>query len=186
MEVKKYLHQHSNLVKYIEDWEKILFQRSHALYYEYMKHRKSLQHYIKKVDSLNKEMARLQKAAAKAAEENKEKPISPKKIEKLERNIGKLTGARETHDTSGEHLFLFLDEVVNRAWRDAFPLLHRTIHFDQDFSAMQAQMYLKLSGTIELLDLVGRNESASTTSRLQSLKTLHPEVMYSGEEMTSI
>jgi len=47
-------------------------------------------------------------------------------------------------------------------------------------------MYLKLSGTIELLDLVGRNESASTTSRLQSLKTLHPEVMYSGEEMTSI
>lgn len=48
-ECKKYLEQHENLVKYVEDWERILFQRVHGLYTEYMKQRKNLQHYIKKV-----------------------------------------------------------------------------------------------------------------------------------------
>lgn len=74
LETKKYLDQHENLVKYVEDWEvrtintiygsytmfsfhfvdvflekRILFQRVHGLYTEYMKQRKNLQHYIKKV-----------------------------------------------------------------------------------------------------------------------------------------
>ena len=180
-ESKKYLEQHVNLVKYIEDWERILFQRVNALYTEYMKHRKNLYHYIKKVESLKKEMTKLQKAS-----EEKEKPVPPKKVEKLERNVVKLAGARETHDNSGESLFLFLDEVVNRSWRDIFPLLQRTVKFEQDYSAMQAKTFQRLSGTAELLDLIGRNKSISMSSRLQSLKTLHPEVIYSGEAFTSV
>lgn len=51
-EGKKYIEQHDNLVKYVEDWERILFQRVHGLYTEYMKQRKNLQHYIKKVSRL--------------------------------------------------------------------------------------------------------------------------------------
>ncbi|KAL3799455.1 hypothetical protein HJC23_013910 [Cyclotella cryptica] len=181
MESKKYLEQHSNLVKYIEDWERILFQRVNALYTEYMKHRKNLHHYIKKVDSLKKEMAKLQKAS-----EEKDKPIPPKKVEKLERNVVKLAGARETHDNSGESLFLFLDEVVNRSWRDIFPLLQRTVKFEQDYSLMQAKTFQRLTGTTELLDLIGRNKSISMSSRLKSLKTLHPEVIYSGEDVSRV
>ncbi|KAL7519122.1 hypothetical protein ACHAWX_003932 [Stephanocyclus meneghinianus] len=180
-ESKKYLEQHINLVKYIEDWERILFQRVNALYTEYMKHRKNLHHYIKKVESLKKEMTKLQKTA-----EEKEKPVPPKKVEKLERNVVKLAGARETHDDSGESLFLFLDEVVNRSWRDIFPLLHRTVKFEQDYSAMQAKTFQRLSGTAELLDLIGRNKSISMSSRLKSLKTLHPEVIFSGEAFPSV
>ena len=45
----EYLEQHESLVKYVEDWERVLFQRVHGLYTEYMKERKSLEHYIKKV-----------------------------------------------------------------------------------------------------------------------------------------
>jgi hypothetical protein len=51
-EGKKYIDQHENLVKYIEDWERILFQRVHGLHTEYIKQRKNLQHYIKKVSCL--------------------------------------------------------------------------------------------------------------------------------------
>ena len=51
-ETSKYVDQHENLVKYVEDWERILFQRVHGLYTEYMKQRKNLQHYIKKVSLL--------------------------------------------------------------------------------------------------------------------------------------
>jgi len=66
-------------------------------------------------------MTRLQKIS-----EEKEKLVNPSKIEKLERNEVKLVGSREAHDKSGESLHLFLDEVVNRAWRDVYPLIQRT------------------------------------------------------------
>ncbi|KAL3799438.1 hypothetical protein HJC23_013893 [Cyclotella cryptica] len=181
MESAKYMDQHSNLVKYIEDWEHILFQRVHVLYTEYMKHRKNFYHYAKKVGSLKKEMARLQKASGE-----KHKPVPPKKMEKLKRNVIKLTGARDTHDHSGESLFLFLDEVVNRSWRDMFPLFQRAVKFDQDYSAMQAKQFQRLTGTTELLDLIGRNKSISMSSRLKLLTTLNPEVIYSGEQVLGI
>ena len=197
-ETSKYVDQHKNLVKYVEDWERILFQRVHGLYTEYMKQRKNLQHYIKKVsvlhlsdvlvqidfsipstisqlEQLKREMEKLEKLS-----EEKEKPINPKKVEKLDRNKVKLVGAREAHDKSGESLYLYLDEVANRSWRDVYPLLQRTMKFDQDVSAMQAKICIRLNGTAELLDLVGKNEAISATSRLQSLQTLHPEVIYTG------
>ena len=90
MELKKLIEQHGQLVKYVEEWEHILFQRVNGLYTgnfvtyylfiffgylskslyvfvnkisslfntnyiypEYMKQRKSLQHYIKKVSFMN-------------------------------------------------------------------------------------------------------------------------------------
>jgi hypothetical protein len=174
-ETSKYVDQHENLVKYVEDWERILFQRVHGLYTEYMKQRKNLQHYIKKMEQLKKEMEKL-----KMLSEEKEKPINPKKVEKLDRNKVKLVGARESHDKSGESLYLYLDEVANRSWRDVYPLLQRTVKFDQDVSAMQAKICIRLNGTTELLDLVGKNEAVSAASRLKSLQTLHPEVIYTG------
>lgn len=180
-ECNKYIEQHENLVKYVEDWERILFQRVHGLYTEYMKQRKNLQHYIKKMGQLKKEMAKLEKQA-----EEKEKPINPKKVEKLNRNEVKLSGAREAHGNSGETLYLFLDEVVHRAWRDVYPLLQRTVKFDQDFSAVQAKIFLRLNGTAELLDLIGKNKAISISSRLKSLQTLHPEVIYSGHDAKTV
>lgn len=109
-----------------------------------------------KMAQLKKEMSKLEKMAVE-----KEKPVNPKKIEKLDRNEVKLVGAREAHDNSGETLYLFLDEVVHRAWRDVFPLLQRTVKFDQDFSAMQAKIFLRLNGTTELLDVIGKNKVSS-------------------------
>jgi hypothetical protein len=130
---------------------------------------------------LKKEMIKLEKQS-----EEKDKIVNPKKIEKLERNEVKLVGAREAHDTSGESLHLYLDEVVNRAWRDVFPLLQRQAKFDQDFSSMQAKIFVRLNGTTELLDLIGKNKAISITSRLKSLQTLHPEVIYSGEAAKTV
>ena len=130
---------------------------------------------IAQMEQLKKEMEKL-----KMLSEEKEKPINPKKVEKLDRNKVKLVGARESHDKSGESLYLYLDEVANRSWRDVYPLLQRTVKFDQDVSAMQAKICIRLNGTTELLDLVGKNEAVSVASRLKSLQTLHPEVIYTG------
>ena len=136
----------------------------------------NLMRFFVQLTSLRKEMVKLEKQS-----EEKEKPINPKKIEKLDRNEIKLVEARDAHDKSGESLYLYLDEVVHRSWRDVFPLLNRTIKFDKDFAAMQSNVFLRLKGTEQLLDLVGKNKAISVASRLKSLKTLNPEVIYTGE-----
>jgi len=64
--------------------------------------------------------------------------------------------------------------------------LYQLAKFDKDFSEMQAKIFTRLNGTIELLDLVGRNEAVSMTSRLKSLQTLNPEVIYTGDAQKSL
>jgi hypothetical protein len=170
-ETKEYLEMHSNLTKYLEEFESIVSVRVQARHTEYVKHRKSLQHYIKKMEQLHNEEKKMQE---------RNKPLKPKQIEKIDRNAVKLTGARETHDSAGETLYLLLDEFVNRSWRDIFPLLQRSITFEKDYASMQAEIFGRLNGVSERLGQVGIDESVSIQSRLESLKTLNPEVIYTG------
>mmetsp|Transcript_2439 Transcript_2439/g.4601 ORF Transcript_2439/g.4601 Transcript_2439/m.4601 type:complete len:758 (+) Transcript_2439:126-2399(+) len=168
---EKFLHQHKNLVNYLEEWESTISSRVNARYGEYVKFRKNLHHYIKKVNSLESEHKKL---------EEKNKPIKPKQEEKMERNVLKLSGARETHDSAGESLILLLDEIVHRSWKDVFPLIKMSMQFEAGYSAMQAKTFERLYGTLEMLSNIGMNESLSNTSRLEALRTMNPEVLYTG------
>ena len=165
-ETNSYIAKHSKLVEYAEDWEKTVTKRVQSMYVEYQKLRKGLNHYIGKVNTLESERRRTK-------ERNKDFP--QKKVEKLLRNETKLLGTRRSHDVAGIDLIIFIDEVVTRSYKDAYPLLQKSVAFEMDFSSLQAKMYGDLSAAATLLDQVSRKESLSSSHRLLQLKDSLPE-----------
>jgi len=156
------LEGHFQLVQYAADWLETVTTRVQSRYYEYGKHRTSLNHYAAKVDALLGEQEKLRQ---------KDRPMKPKQVDKLERNRVKLTGARETHDDAGEALLMLMDEVVRRSWRDAFPLLRGSIVFESEFAAITHGHLTRLGESLEVLDRVGQAESIATEGRLELLRT---------------
>eukprot|EP00985_Skeletonema_marinoi_P032386 scaffold39118_cov206-Skeletonema_marinoi.AAC.19 len=165
-ENNSYLKKHSKLVEYTEDWEKTVTTRVQSMHVEYQKLRKGLNHYIGKVDALENE---------KKKTEEKNREIAPKRLEKLERNRTKLMGTRKSHDVAGIDLIILIDEIVNRSWRDAYPLLQKSVAFETDLSSMQAKMYGGLSAAATMLDHASRKESISSSHRLLQLKNSSPD-----------
>lgn len=165
-ETNSYLKKHSKLVEYAEDWEKTVTTRVQSMHVEYQKLRKGLNHYIGKVDALENE---------KRKSEEKQREMAPKRLEKLERNRTKLMGTRKSHDVAGIDLIIFIDEVVNRSWRDAYPLLQKSVAFETDFSSMQVKIYGGLSAAASKLDEASRKENISSSHRLLQLKNSTPE-----------
>ena len=165
-ENNSYLKKHSKLVEYTEDWEKTVTTRVQSMHVEYQKLRKGLNHYIGKVDALENE---------KKKTEEKQREIAPKRLEKLERNRTKLMGTRKSHDVAGIDLIILIDEIVNRSWRDAYPLLQKSVAFETDLSSMQAKMYGGLSAAATMLDHASRKESISSSNRLLQLKNSSPD-----------
>eukprot|EP00577_Skeletonema_sp_RCC1716_P007578 CAMPEP_0113416304 /NCGR_PEP_ID=MMETSP0013_2-20120614/25047_1 /TAXON_ID=2843 ORGANISM="Skeletonema costatum, Strain 1716" /NCGR_SAMPLE_ID=MMETSP0013_2 /ASSEMBLY_ACC=CAM_ASM_000158 /LENGTH=585 /DNA_ID=CAMNT_0000303355 /DNA_START=141 /DNA_END=1895 /DNA_ORIENTATION=- /assembly_acc=CAM_ASM_000158 len=165
-ENNSYLKKHSKLVEYTEDWEKTVTTRVQSMHVEYQKLRKGLNHYIGKVDALENE---------KKKTEEKHKEIAPKRLEKLERNRTKLMGTRKSHDVAGIDLIILIDEIVNRSWRDAYPLLQKSVAFETDLSSMQANIYGGLSAAATMLDHASRKESISSSHRLLQLKNSSPD-----------
>ena len=165
-ENNSYLKKHSKLVEYTEDWEKTVTTRVQSMHVEYQKLRKGLNHYIGKVDALENE---------KKKTEEKQREIAPKRLEKLERNRTKLMGTRKSHDVAGIDLIILIDEIVNRSWRDAYPLLQKSVAFETDLSSMQAKMYGGLSAAATMLDHASRKESISSSHRLLQLKNSSPD-----------
>lgn len=165
------LEQHSRLVDYVEDWMETVSKRVQSRYYEYGKHRSNLNHYTSKINSLINEVEKLK---------DKGKAMKPKQIEKLERNNVKLTGAMETHDNAGESLLMLMDEVIRRSWRDAFPLLKKSIEFECDFASITHAHMSKLGKSLELLDSIGEKESIAANGRLEKIRNRNPEDIYTG------
>eukprot|EP00573_Skeletonema_grethae_P002179 CAMPEP_0201689128 /NCGR_PEP_ID=MMETSP0578-20130828/2760_1 /ASSEMBLY_ACC=CAM_ASM_000663 /TAXON_ID=267565 /ORGANISM="Skeletonema grethea, Strain CCMP 1804" /LENGTH=588 /DNA_ID=CAMNT_0048173655 /DNA_START=56 /DNA_END=1822 /DNA_ORIENTATION=+ len=165
-ETNSYLKKHSKLVEYAEDWEKTVTTRVQSMHVEYQKLRKGLNHYIGKVDALE---------AEKKKTEEKHREMAPKRLEKLERNRTKLMGTRKSHDVAGVDLIILIDEIVNRSWRDAYPLLQKTVAFETDFSTKQAKIYGGLSYAATMLDHTSKKESISSSHRLLQLKNSPPD-----------
>ena len=173
-ETNSKLDEQKDLVKYVADWERIVTSRVQSKYLEYSKQRKELNHYAKKVEGLLAEEERLKERG---------KPMKPKSVEKLQRNEDKLKGARETHDNSGESLLMLMDEVTLRAWRDAFPLLKKSVVFESDFADINHRHMAKLGQTLELINAIGREEKVDLEGRLDSLETKSPEDIHTGTKM---
>ena len=165
-ETNSYLNKYSKLADYVEDWEKTVTTRVQSMHAVYQKLRKGLNHYDGKVNALESEKR-------KAGE--KEREMAPKRLEKLERNRTKLMGTRKSHDVAGTDLIIYIDEIVTRSWRDAFPLLEKSVTFETDLSSMQAKLYGDLSTAGTMLVEAARKESISSSHRLLQLKNSSPE-----------
>jgi len=176
-ELKKKLEEHSRLVEYVERWMETVSTRVQARYFEYGKHRAGLNHYASKFDSLLSEEERLRA---------RNRQMKPKQAEKLERNRVKLAGAHETHDNAGESLLMLMDEAVRRSWRDAFPLLRKSIGFECDFAGIASAHMAKLGRSLELLDVIGDRESIAADGRLDEIRSMNPEDIYTGAKGVNI
>jgi hypothetical protein len=170
-DTKTKLDEHSHLVNYVEDWEQIVDKCVESRYVEYSKIRSGLCHYEKKVDSLLADIEKLKQ---------KNRPVSAKQIDKMERNQIKLDGTRKTHDKNGESLLMFLDEVVRRSWRDALPLLRKSIKFEVEFAAVNQEHMVKLGAPLKLLEIIGTKNSVKTDGRLASFEKGNLEDIYTG------
>lgn len=170
-DTKTKLDEHSHIVNYVEDWDQIVDKCVESRYVEYSKIRSGLCHYEKKVDSMLADIEKLKQ---------KNRSVSAKQIEKLERNQMKLEGTRKTHDKNGESLLMFLDEVVRRAWRDALPLLRKSIKFEVAFAAVNQEHSMKLGAPLKLLEIIGTRDSAKTEGRLATFENCNVEDIYTG------
>ena len=54
-----------------------------------------------------------------------------------------------------------MEEVTLRSWRDAFPLLRKSIQFEGDFAAINQKHMAQLDRSLDLLDIIGQKESIS-------------------------
>jgi hypothetical protein len=156
------------LIKYLEDWERTVSQRVHGLLIHYRELQDNVTHYNKKVGGL------LQKV-------DKKKSVGHKLSEKLDRNEIKEMGAVEARDTVGEHLYLYIEEVMERAWRDVFPLLLRACRFEAQYSVAQANMLSGLVTVAECIQKIGEEEDCNVIGRLDELEKKHPEEIYTQE-----
>lgn len=162
------------LVEYVTDWADIVSHHVSTKYNDYHKLRQSLNHYNRKMEALLAEEQRLKE---------KGKAMKPKQIEKLERNEDKLDSARDTHDEAGESLCMFIDEVVHRSWKDAYPLLQKTIDFECDFEASRAEIFAKLESTSQLAEAIGIKQKLDLEGRLQKIDCQGPDELYTGTKV---
>lgn len=166
---KKYHEQYGHyIISYVENWERVVSQRIHGVLIHYRELQDIMTHYNKKVGGL------LQKV-------DKSKSVRHKLAEKLDRNEIKEMGAVEARDTVGEHLYLYIEEVMERAWRDVFPLLLRTCRFEADFSSAQASVLADLVTVAATIQVVGEDEDCDVMGRLDDLQKKHPEEVYTEE-----
>jgi hypothetical protein len=169
-ELSKRHHEQYNtyLLKYVEDWERVISQRIHGLLIHYRELQENAVHYKKKLGGLIQKVDRSQSVRQKLAE-------------KLDRNEIKEMGAEEARDTVGEHLYLYIEEVMQRAWRDVFPLLLRSCRFEAEFSAASAGTLANLLAVAESVQRIGEDEECAEMGRLENLEKNHPEEIYTEE-----
>lgn len=155
----KYL---EHILNYATEWERILTTRitNHLKHSE--KLRVDLDHYQKKVEDLNHDANKMM---------SKGKNVHDKAVEKLKRNEAKFVTARQEYDKYVSDLCGFLEEVVDRGWKDLHPLLVKMAQFDGTYSAEEANVLKAMSCvTHELMGLSTKHDFKAQ-GRLKELET---------------
>ena len=172
---KLYADQYNNqILHYIEEWERVISSRIQGRIMQFNKLRFDLNHYERKLDGLR----------TKKERENtrKKSQASPKASERFDRNELKLSGSREACDAYGESLLLLIDETTERAWRDFYPLLLRSMQFDINLSADQAGIFSGFDETMTILKAIGVEKGLNIEGRVKILKDSRPEEFYTGKK----
>lgn len=158
---KKYL---EHILTYASDWERILTTRVNKHLKHADKLRLDLDHYQTKVEELNKDANKTM---------TKGKSVSDKGVDKLKRNEQKLVNARREHEQFVTDLCGFMEEIMERGWKDLHPLLVKMAQFDMSQSGDEAAMLNKGMVTVvgELKALAATHPNMNPTGRLKELET---------------
>jgi len=129
---KMYLEKYKeHILDYAREWERILSTRITGHLKQSEKLRVDLDHYAKKVEDMNKTMNKTM---------SKGKSINDAGVDKLKRNEQKLTQARAQYDRFVNDLCGFMEEVMERGWKDLHPLLVKMAQFDSTLSNEEATL----------------------------------------------
>jgi hypothetical protein len=160
----------SDVVKYAEDWLDTISSRVKFKVGQYKALSDSLRHYVTKVERLK-------------ARHN---PGVPEKVAKLERNETKLRGTREAHDTMGVNLYMLLEEVTERAWKDLLPLMMKSMELDLAQAKEDRHLVRdRLNDVLDSFKRVSGEHNVASEGRLQSLQKDRVESLYSGIDCSS-
>ena len=154
---------YKSMIQYAEEWDLVVSNRIKAGLYEFNKLCDDLHHYTVKVNKLR---------AVKAPS---------KKLEgKLYRNEQKLVGAQEAHKVYSDHLYMYIEEVADRAWKDLYPLLLNAFEFDLNYCAGQFKFFSHLTQSIEKIKQVGTDYGLHAQGRLAQLDADPMQNVYTG------
>lgn len=173
---KKYV---EHILTYASDWERILSTRVNKHLKHAEKLRVDLDHYQKKVEELNKDANKTM---------TKGKSVSDKGVDKLKRNEQKLVNARREHEHFVSDLVGFMEEIMERGWKDLHPLLVKMAQFDVTLSGEEAK--LLSTGMVavvgSLKTLAGEHPNMNPTGRLKELETWSLESISKTNPRTTI
>ena len=153
-----------HIVSYATEWERILTARIGRHLKEYDKLRVDLDHYGRKVEDINKTHNKTM---------SKGKSVQEKGVDKLRRNEQKLVQARQEYDRFVNDLCTFLEEVLERGWKDLLPLLVKMGQFDatlcgEEHSLLRGSM---AGVTAQMTEVASRYPSLSGQGRLKELES---------------
>lgn len=157
-----------HILRYAVEWERILSTRVSDWLRQSEKLRVDLDHYESKVEDLNKDINKTQ---------NKGKNVSEKDIDKLKRNEAKFVQARQDYDTFVNDLCGYMEEVLDRGWRDLHPLLVKMAQFDGTFSSDEAKILQSINGVTQELMAFGTKNDLMPQGRLKELEDSPPDAV---------
>jgi hypothetical protein len=157
-----------HILHYAVEWERILTTRISDWLRQSEKLRVDLDHYQNKVEDLNQGVNRAQ---------NKGKNVNDKEIEKLKRNEAKFVQARQDYDKFVNELCGYMEEVLDRGWKDLHPMLVKMAQFDTTFSNDEAAVLKSINGVTHELMSFGTKNDLMPQGRLKELETSSPDAL---------
>jgi len=127
---------------YFVDWQETVTTRINADIKKTDQYRQDADHYKTKVESL---------AAGKKRLEEKKRPVPDSTLEKLRRNQEKLEEATIVYNAAALDLFLLMEELVDRAWRDLYPLFLAVLQWDIETTQDDSSVVKDLKEMVEKL-----------------------------------
>lgn len=152
------------ILAYFSKYRETLMTRADADIKKTDQLRRDADHYLSKVEGL--------RATNKKAEE-RGKPVTKSMKDKLKRNQHKMEEATIVYNNAALDLFLLLEEVVIRSWRDIEPLLADVVQWDIDTHEDDALVVGHLKSTVESLTYFAHDEKIKPT-RLPELAKESP------------
>eukprot|EP00578_Thalassiosira_sp_NH16_P029035 CAMPEP_0181097866 /NCGR_PEP_ID=MMETSP1071-20121207/11801_1 /TAXON_ID=35127 /ORGANISM="Thalassiosira sp., Strain NH16" /LENGTH=591 /DNA_ID=CAMNT_0023180383 /DNA_START=198 /DNA_END=1973 /DNA_ORIENTATION=- len=162
---KMYATKHKeHILDYATEWERILSTRIVGHLKQSEKLRVDLDHYGKKVEDMHKTMNKTM---------SKGKSVDDKGVDRLKRNEQKLVQARQEYDRFVNDLCGFMEEVMDRGWKDLHPLLVKMAQFDSTLSNEEASL---LGGSMkgvaeQMKGMAAKHPNLRPQGRLNELKT---------------
>ena len=164
-----------HILTYVTEWERILTNRISTHLKQANKLRVDLDHYQRKVEDLQQDANKTM---------GKGKTVSEKDVDKLKRNENKLISSKQDYNRFISDLCGFMEEVMDRGWKDLHPLLVKLSQFDATLSSEEASCFKSMYGVTEKLkELSSKYSNVKAGGRLKELETwsLSSLVQASGE-----